>query len=123
MTPFEELRVSCFFTDTDIVESECIYRSWSACWREASSTSKPPEHVSLVDVTVSTLPVMAFLPRKGETLPKFSLFPDIHFMMKNVLKFRSEDCPLRGGFFGGTLQKGIRDPTAPPTTETNMGRQ
>ncbi|GBM33669.1 hypothetical protein AVEN_203705-1 [Araneus ventricosus] len=63
MTPFEELRVSCGFTDTDIVESECIFRSWSACWREASSTSKSPE--SQPDQVVS---IPAELIHRGQTV-------------------------------------------------------
>ncbi|GBO05431.1 hypothetical protein AVEN_17100-1 [Araneus ventricosus] len=68
MTPFEELRVSCVFTDTDIVESESNFRIWSACWREATSTGKSPEHISLVDVTMPTLSVMTFWTKKGGTL-------------------------------------------------------
>ncbi|GBO26958.1 hypothetical protein AVEN_69046-1, partial [Araneus ventricosus] len=59
--------------------------------------------MSFVDVTVPTLPVIAFSTRKGETVEKFSFFSVKCLMIKKVSKVE-ECCPLKGGFLEGPMQ-------------------
>ncbi|GBM61829.1 hypothetical protein AVEN_254635-1 [Araneus ventricosus] len=47
---------------------------------------------------------MAFSTRKGETFEKFSSFPLMRLMIKKVSNVLIEECPLKGGCFGGQMQ-------------------
>ncbi|GBN87401.1 hypothetical protein AVEN_104524-1 [Araneus ventricosus] len=104
MTPFEVLRDKWDCTEIGMAEREFNFRICCACLREATSTSKSPERMSFVDVTVPTLPVIAFSTRKGETVEKFSFFSVKRLMIKKVSKVGEECCPLKGGFLEGPMQ-------------------
>ncbi|GBM00621.1 hypothetical protein AVEN_77413-1 [Araneus ventricosus] len=122
MKPFEVLRITCGCTEIAMVEREFNFKICCACLREATSTSKSPDRISFVDVTVPTPPVMAFSTRKGETFEKFSSFPLMRLMIKQVSIVFIEDCPLKGGCFGGPMQS-LKSDSGPNGTAHHGAQQ
>ncbi|GBM76060.1 hypothetical protein AVEN_176485-1 [Araneus ventricosus] len=105
-----------------MVEREFNFKICCACLREETSTSKSPDRVSFVDVTVPTMPVMAFSTRKGETFEKFSSFPQMRLMIKKVSKLFTENCPLKGDCFVGPRQS-LKSDSGPDGTAHHGAQQ